>query len=65
MLMQLLDNKILSRSGRHTSATEVLYAACWLVGEFCTLLSNPRQALVFMLTGLNPALSPHIQEFYL
>ena len=50
------------RSGRHTSAAEVLYAACWLVGEFSALLANPRHALVAMIQGLNPHLAPHIQE---
>ena len=43
------NSLIFLRSGRHTSAAEVLYAACWLVGEFSGLLAKPRQALVSML----------------
>ena len=43
-------------------AAEVLYAACWLVGEFCPLLADPRRALVSMIQGLSPSLKPHIQE---
>ncbi len=49
------------RSGRHTSAAEVLYAACWLVGEFSALLARPRHALLSMISGLAPGLAPHIQ----
>merc|ERR1719354_409496 len=64
MSLLIENSSVLMKSGRHTSATEVLYAACWLVGEFCSLLANPRQALVSMLTGLNPALAPHIQATF-
>ena len=53
--------RVCCRSGRHTSAAEVLYAACWLVGEFSSLLARPRQALLSMISGLAPGLAPHIQ----
>ncbi|XP_023339973.1 AP-3 complex subunit delta-1 [Eurytemora carolleeae] len=64
MSLLIENSSVLLRSGRHTSAAEVLYAACWLVGEFSTLLSNPRQALISMIQGLDPHLAPHIQATY-
>jgi len=64
MSLLIENSSVLLKSGRHTSASEVLYAACWLVGEFSSLLSNPRQALVSMVQGLSPQLSPHIQATY-
>lgn len=61
----LIENAcVLLRSGRHTSAAEVLYAACWLVGEFSSLLARPRHALLSMISGLAPGLAPHIQATF-
>jgi len=64
MSLLIENSSVLLRSGRHTSAAEVLYAACWLVGEFSPLLADPRRALVSMIQGLNPSLKPHIQATY-
>jgi len=62
----LIDNSavILSR-GRRNSSAEVLYAAGWVVGEFCTHLSNPGDTLQSLLRGLIPSLPPHIQAVYI
>jgi len=65
MALLIENSSVLLRSGRHSSsAAEVLYAACWLVGEFSALLTNPRAALVSMIQGLDPHLAPHIQATY-
>jgi len=62
----LIDNSavILSR-GRRNSSAEVLYAAGWVVGEFCTHLTNPGDTLQSLLRGLMPSLPPHIQAVYI
>jgi len=62
----LIDNSavILSR-GRRNSSAEVLYAAGWVVGEFCSHLLNPGDTLQALLRGLTPTLPPHIQAVYI
>jgi len=62
----LVDNSavILSR-GRRNSSAEVLYAAGWVVGEFCTHLINPGDTLQALLRGLIPSLPPHVQAVYI
>jgi len=62
----LIDNSavILSR-GRRNSSAEVLYAAGWVVGEFCSHLTNPGDTLQALLRGLIPSLPPHIQAVYI
>ena len=40
---------------------QVLYAAGWLVGEFCEHLTSPVETLQAMLRALSSSLPPHIQ----
>jgi AP-3 complex subunit delta-1 len=62
----LIDNSavILSR-GRRNSSAEVLYAAGWVVGEFCSHLINPGDTLQALVRGLTATLPPHIQAVYI
>ena len=62
----LVENSsaILAR-GRRDSSAEVLYAAGWVVGEFCWHLAAPAATLGAMLRALTPALPPHIQAVFI
>lgn len=62
----LIDNApvIINRSKRH-SGCEVLYAAGWIVGEFCDQLVSPDQTLQALLRGLLPSLPSHIQSVFI
>ena len=50
---------------KRQSGSEVLYAAAWLVGEFCEQLSLPTDTLGALLRGLTPALPPATQTVYI
>ena len=47
------------------SGSEVLYAAAWIVGEFCDQLSLAPDTLAALLRGLTPTLPPATQTVYI
>lgn len=51
--------------GRGSGATEVLYAACWICGEFAGRLPDARETLKSMFRGKVSALPGHIQAVYI
>ncbi|CAL8088966.1 unnamed protein product [Orchesella dallaii] len=52
-------------SGRPPSMIQVLYAAAWICGEYCTFLSNPKKTLLGMLDSRMVQLPHNIQSVYL
>ena len=62
----LVDNSavILNRSKRQ-AGVEVLYAAGWLVGEYCHHLASPQETLQALVRAMIPSLPPHIQAVYI
>jgi AP-3 complex subunit delta-1 len=58
----LLENyHLLIGSGQSNSASEVLYAAAWICGEFSLHVANPKETLQFMFSGRVSSLPGHIQ----
>ncbi|ODM97515.1 AP-3 complex subunit delta-1 [Orchesella cincta] len=52
-------------SARPPSMIQVLYAAAWICGEYCTFLSNPKKTLLGMLDSRMVQLPHNIQSVYL
>merc|ERR1719466_105800 len=65
MALLVENSSVIISRGRRNSSAEVLYAAGWVVGEFCTHLINPGETLQALVRGLIAALPPHIQAVYI
>ncbi|KAJ1976813.1 AP-3 complex subunit delta [Dimargaris xerosporica] len=67
MMVRLLADQTLIESARQPqSNVEVLYAAAWIVGEYCELQYSPTTTLQYLLNPLVRQLcSPAIQSIYL
>jgi len=65
MALLIENSAVILNRGRRNSSSEVLYAAGWVVGEFCTHLVNPGETLQALVRGLTVTLPPHIQAVYI
>jgi len=65
MALLIENSSVILNRGRRNSSSEVLYAAGWVVGEFCTHLINPGETLQALVRGLIATLPPHIQAVYI
>merc|ERR1712130_87706 len=65
MALLVENSAVIMAKGRRNSSAEVLYAAGWLVGEFCEHLTSPVETLQAMLRALSSSLPPHIQAVFI
>jgi AP-3 complex subunit delta-1 len=65
MALLVESSAVILARGRRNSSAEVLYAAGWVVGEFCEHLEAPAATLQAMLRALETALPAHIQAVFI
>jgi len=64
-MIQLLKNPKLMSNPTSNGICEVLYAAAWIVGEFCNYVNQPVEALESFLQPRVSVLPAHIQSVYM
>jgi AP-3 complex subunit delta-1 len=60
----LADSKLLESCMLPDSNAEVLYAAAWIAGEYCTFLSDPPETIQHILQPDATKLPPKVQAVY-
>ncbi|KAF9453879.1 Ap3d1 protein [Macrolepiota fuliginosa MF-IS2] len=65
MYSVLTDDSMLQNAGEEGSCSEVLWAAAWIVGEYCEELSEPERLLPYLLQPNITRLPPDTVSIYI